>query len=209
MCDTSYTLYMDLTPYYTIHPSYTIHSVLYLLVFINYGEKSNADLLLLYGFSLDRNPFNAGMYIVYLCMYVLVWYIVYIYYVRVVYVLTCLVYMRSIVRLTMCVYSRKTYVSLYDIYHIICINTICIPHVYYTIFLSLLTSHMHTRITPPPVDISVGVSKQDPLYSQKMGLIEKQGRGATSVRFPLQDNRYGVLGDMYLYVYVYICMLYV
>lgn len=29
-------------------------------VFINYGEKSNADLLLLYGFSLDRNPSNAG-----------------------------------------------------------------------------------------------------------------------------------------------------
>jgi histone-lysine N-methyltransferase SETD3 len=30
-------------------------------VFINYGEKGNADLLLLYGFSLDRNPFNSGM----------------------------------------------------------------------------------------------------------------------------------------------------
>ena len=29
-------------------------------VFINYGEKGNADLLLLYGFALDRNPFNAG-----------------------------------------------------------------------------------------------------------------------------------------------------
>ena len=29
-------------------------------VFINYGEKSNADLLLLYGFALDRNPFNSG-----------------------------------------------------------------------------------------------------------------------------------------------------
>ena len=28
-------------------------------VFINYGEKSNADLLLLYGFSLDRNVFNS------------------------------------------------------------------------------------------------------------------------------------------------------
>jgi hypothetical protein len=36
----------------------------------------------------------------------------------------------------------------------------------------------------------VGVSKADPLYSQKTVLIEKQGRGATSVRFPLQDNRY-------------------
>ena len=67
-----------------------------------------------------------------------------------------------------------------------------------------LSTYTHTH--PPPVDISVGVSKQDPLYSQKMGLIEKQGRGATSVRFPLQDNRYGVLGDRYLYVYVcYLC----
>jgi histone-lysine N-methyltransferase SETD3 len=28
-------------------------------VFINYGEKSNADLLLLYGFALERNPFNS------------------------------------------------------------------------------------------------------------------------------------------------------
>ena len=29
-------------------------------VFINYGEKGNADLLLLYGFALDRNPFDSG-----------------------------------------------------------------------------------------------------------------------------------------------------
>ena len=29
-------------------------------VFINYGEKGNADLLLLYGFALERNPFDAG-----------------------------------------------------------------------------------------------------------------------------------------------------
>ena len=29
-------------------------------MFINYGEKGNADLLLLYGFALERNPFNAG-----------------------------------------------------------------------------------------------------------------------------------------------------
>jgi histone-lysine N-methyltransferase SETD3 len=28
-------------------------------VFISYGPKSNADLLLLYGFALDRNPFNS------------------------------------------------------------------------------------------------------------------------------------------------------
>ena len=40
---------------------YTPYIILY-IVFINYGEKSNADLLLLYGFSLDRNPFNAGMW---------------------------------------------------------------------------------------------------------------------------------------------------
>ena len=26
---------------------------------ISYGQKSNAELLLLYGFSLDRNPFNS------------------------------------------------------------------------------------------------------------------------------------------------------
>ena len=40
------------------------------------------------------------------------------------------------------------------------------------------------------MDVSVGLSKQDPLYSQKMALIERQGRGAASVRFPLQDSRY-------------------
>ena len=28
-------------------------------VFISYGEKGNADLLLLYGFALERNPFNS------------------------------------------------------------------------------------------------------------------------------------------------------
>lgn len=28
-------------------------------VYISYGPKSNADLLLLYGFSLDRNPYNS------------------------------------------------------------------------------------------------------------------------------------------------------
>ena len=28
-------------------------------IFVSYGQKSNAELLLLYGFSLDRNPFNA------------------------------------------------------------------------------------------------------------------------------------------------------
>ena len=68
-------------------------------VFINYGEKGNADLLLLYGFALERNPFNA-------------------------------------------------------------------------------------------VDISVGISKEDPLYVQKRRFLDRSGRGASSVRFPLQGNRY-------------------
>jgi hypothetical protein len=68
-------------------------------VFINYGEKSNADLLLLYGFALERNPFNA-------------------------------------------------------------------------------------------VDISVGLSKNDPLYNQKKAYLDRAGRGAFSVRFPLQQDRY-------------------
>jgi histone-lysine N-methyltransferase SETD3 len=68
-------------------------------VFINYGEKGNADLLLLYGFALERNPFNA-------------------------------------------------------------------------------------------VDVAVGLSKEDPLYSAKKRYMDSSGRGATSVRFPLQENRY-------------------
>ena len=68
-------------------------------VFINYGEKGNADLLLLYGFALERNPFNS-------------------------------------------------------------------------------------------VDISVGLSKDDPLYVQKKRYLDRSGRGASSVRFPLQGNRY-------------------
>ena len=28
-------------------------------IYISYGQKSNADLLLLYGFALERNPFNS------------------------------------------------------------------------------------------------------------------------------------------------------
>mmetsp|Transcript_5355 Transcript_5355/g.5517 ORF Transcript_5355/g.5517 Transcript_5355/m.5517 type:complete len:595 (+) Transcript_5355:223-2007(+) len=68
-------------------------------VFINYGEKGNADLLLLYGFALDRNPFNS-------------------------------------------------------------------------------------------VDVTVGLSKQDPLYNKKMAYLNKSGKGSTSVRFPLQLARY-------------------
>jgi hypothetical protein len=51
---------MLLTP---ISHDHTPHSSLYSLltpqVFINYGEKGNADLLLLYGFALDRNPFDS------------------------------------------------------------------------------------------------------------------------------------------------------
>ena len=68
-------------------------------VFINYGEKGNGDLLLLYGFALDRNPFNS-------------------------------------------------------------------------------------------VDITVGLSKEDPLYLQKKSYLDKNGRTAPSVRFPLQAARY-------------------
>jgi len=39
------------------------------------------------------------------------------------------------------------------------------------------------------VDISVGLSVEDPLYNQKRAYLDKSGRGATSVRFPLQRNR--------------------
>jgi histone-lysine N-methyltransferase SETD3 len=68
-------------------------------VFINYGEKGNGDLLLLYGFALERNPFNS-------------------------------------------------------------------------------------------VDITVGLSREDPMYGQKKAFLDSSGRGASSVRFPLQQNRY-------------------
>ena len=68
-------------------------------IFISYGEKSNSDLLLLYGFAFERNPFNS-------------------------------------------------------------------------------------------VDITVGLSKEDPLYSAKREYLANSGRDATSVRFPLLENRY-------------------
>ena len=68
-------------------------------VFISYGEKGNADLLLLYGFALERNPFNS-------------------------------------------------------------------------------------------VEISVGLSKDDPMFEQKKSYLDRSGRGLASVRFPLQGNRY-------------------
>jgi len=40
------------------------------------------------------------------------------------------------------------------------------------------------------VDVTVGLSKSDPLYVTKNAYLTKAGRGATSVRFPLQFNRY-------------------
>lgn len=40
------------------------------------------------------------------------------------------------------------------------------------------------------VDISVGLSKNDPMYNQKKAYLDKSGRGASSVRFPLQGDRY-------------------
>jgi len=40
------------------------------------------------------------------------------------------------------------------------------------------------------VDVAVGLSQQDPLYNAKRAYLDKSGRGATSVRFPLQLDRY-------------------
>ena len=64
--------------------------------------------------------------------------------------------------------------------------------IYYDLFIFIPNIYLSINIYifQNLVDISVGVSKQDPLYSTKMTLIEKQGRGATSVRFPLQGERY-------------------
>lgn len=51
------------------------------------------------------------------------------------------------------------------------------------------------------VDISVGLSVEDPLYNQKRVYLDKSGRGATSVRFPLQRNRYNrVMIIMIIYI---------
>jgi hypothetical protein len=36
----------------------------------------------------------------------------------------------------------------------------------------------------------VGLSKDDPLYERKKVYLDKQGRGVSSVRFPLQRDRY-------------------
>eukprot|EP01040_Poterioochromonas_malhamensis_P005499 gene5499-5905_t len=68
-------------------------------IFINYGDKGNGDLLLLYGFALDRNPFDS-------------------------------------------------------------------------------------------VDITIGLSKEDPLYDQKKKYLEKSGKDVLAARFPLQRDRY-------------------
>lgn len=97
-------------------------------VFINYGEKGNGDLLLLYGFALDRNPFDSGKQL-----------------------------MNVTIRL--------------------------IP---YLTLLYFFVFSLYSNI----VEIAVGLSSEDPLYSQKRRYLEKSGRGVTSVRFPLQRSRY-------------------
>ena len=40
------------------------------------------------------------------------------------------------------------------------------------------------------VEITVGLSREDPLYVGKRAYLAKSGRDATSVRFPLQQSRY-------------------
>jgi hypothetical protein len=40
------------------------------------------------------------------------------------------------------------------------------------------------------VEVTVGLSEQDPLYAAKKAYLDKVGRGALSVRFPLQLGRY-------------------
>jgi histone-lysine N-methyltransferase SETD3 len=40
------------------------------------------------------------------------------------------------------------------------------------------------------VDVSVGLSKEDPMYSKKKVYLDKSGRGVSNVRFPLQASRY-------------------
>jgi len=70
------------------------------------------------------------------------------------------------------------------------------------------------------VDISVGLSKNDPLYVSKRAYLAKSGRDAVSVRFPLQQNRYpselvdflrlllvepdDIGMQVYIYIYIYI-----
>lgn len=60
----------------------------------------------------------------------------------------------------------------------------------------LLNSCFHLRniffyyILPVIVDISVGLSKDDPLFLSKKAYLDKSGRGVSSVRFPLQRDRY-------------------
>lgn len=40
------------------------------------------------------------------------------------------------------------------------------------------------------MDISVGLSREDPLYERKRKFLDSSGRGVESVRFPLQAARY-------------------
>lgn len=40
------------------------------------------------------------------------------------------------------------------------------------------------------VDVTVGLSSKDRMYRLKKEFLEKSGRGAVSVRFPLQQRRY-------------------
>lgn len=40
------------------------------------------------------------------------------------------------------------------------------------------------------VDITIGLSKEDPLYDQKKKYLEKSGKDVLAARFPLQRDRY-------------------
>ena len=62
------------------------------------------------------------------------------------------------------------------LFQLLCIITFMITFFY-------LSFHIRDRIA---VDIAVGLSKEDPLYSEKKIYLDKSGRGETSVRFPLQ-----------------------
>jgi hypothetical protein len=129
-------------------------------VFINYGEKGNSDLLLLYGFALDRYGRNPKPLIV--CTYYLFSTFTY-------FVCFC------------CVTTLFLYINVYLSAH--------------NVVLSLVRNPFDA------VDISVGLSVEDPLYNQKRVYLDKSGRGATSVRFPLQRNRYNrVMIIMIIYI---------
>lgn len=40
------------------------------------------------------------------------------------------------------------------------------------------------------MDITIGLSKEDPLYDQKKKYLEKSGKDVLAARFPLQRDRY-------------------